>query len=495
MPLFEVEQDRTGATAHRVVDSHLDGLLGEQIFPVSPGTGPDEPYLLALDASGAPVVVELVSRLDDAVLARALDHAGAAGRMTRGQFAARYRGGPQAFQRDVAGFYDSVPISRSHARPQGPRLIIICQDADESVLNAVDFLRRPAAPVEVLRLGVVTTTDGRTLVDVSPLVIHPSSAPDSPRIVLAPSPGRRAVAAGDATATAGLEEAEIDKAEIEEAAVAGLDSVPLPGVPTGTSEVPQYVPAAASSAERDGSAGAGSFAEGDRFAESDGFAEADRLAGAARPQAPASEPAPLVVPSLSEFVPPADPVPSLDLTDPTPHLEDLARIRRETLAGFAINPADDPLAWRLDEEWSPADGEEPALVPALAIPDPAFPDPEAWWRDEPEASAWDPMVTDPMVTDDSAPEGWDTDDDLAALAADIGVPTALVWERPRRGQRFDAVLHPDGRIELSDGFHYRHPDVAASAVSGSHTADGWSVWRLGVPSGPSLAEEFRARFA
>ncbi|PZR51638.1 hypothetical protein DNL40_15300, partial [Xylanimonas oleitrophica] len=167
VPLFEVEGDRpqivpgprpprpgVGTSAHRVVESHIDGLLGEQVFPVISGEGPDEPHLLALDASGSPVVVELVARLDDAALSRALDHAGAAGRMTRGQLAARYHGGAHAFQRDVAEFYDSVPVKRTQPG-QGARLIVICQEADEDVLNAVDFLRQPTMPVEVLRLGVV----------------------------------------------------------------------------------------------------------------------------------------------------------------------------------------------------------------------------------------------------------------------------------------------------------------------------------------------------
>jgi hypothetical protein len=88
----------------------------------------------------------------------------------------------------------------------------------------------------------------------------------------------------------------------------------------------------------------------------------------------------------------------------------------------------------------------------------------------------------------------DTDPDLAALAAALGVPTALRWERPRRGQRFDALLLPDGTIELPDGARFRHPDIAASAASGSYSADGWTVWRLQA-TGETLAEVFRARFA
>ncbi|MCZ2265005.1 hypothetical protein IRJ14_20745, partial [Isoptericola sp. QY 916] len=182
-----------------MVDSHIDGLLGEQIFPVSPGVGPDEPHLLALDATGSPVVVELVADLDRAALTRALDHAGAAGRLTRGALAERYHGGPSAFHRDVAAFYDSVPITRSQPGRSSARLIVICQEASEEILNAVDFLRQPTMPVEVLKMGVVHSADGRRFVDVSPLVIHPASAPSAPSLSApaAPAAPTDTVAASD----------------------------------------------------------------------------------------------------------------------------------------------------------------------------------------------------------------------------------------------------------------------------------------------------------
>ncbi|MGO2043941.1 MAG: hypothetical protein ACTH2O_15285, partial [Cellulosimicrobium funkei] len=69
MPLFEVDAERPvlvqppqqagafGTDAQRVVDGNLEGLLGEQIFPVAQGTSDDEPHLLALDAAGLPVVI------------------------------------------------------------------------------------------------------------------------------------------------------------------------------------------------------------------------------------------------------------------------------------------------------------------------------------------------------------------------------------------------------------------------------------------------------
>jgi hypothetical protein len=86
------------------------------------------------------------------------------------------------------------------------------------------------------------------------------------------------------------------------------------------------------------------------------------------------------------------------------------------------------------------------------------------------------------------------DPDLEALARSIGTPTRIVWSRPRRNQHFEAMLLPDGAIELANGARYRHPDSAATAASGSYTADGWSVWRLG-DTGPTLVEEFSRRFA
>ncbi|WP_425955962.1 hypothetical protein [Xylanimonas sp. McL0601] len=495
-----------GTTAHRVVESHIDGLLGEQIFPVSPGAGPDEPHLLALDASGAPVVVELVARLDEAALSRFLDHAGAAGRMTRGQLAALYRGGPQAFQRDVAEFYDSVPVTRSHGGRAGARLIVICQEADEDVLNAVDFLRQPSMPVEVLRLGVVHGADGRRFVDVSPLVIHPASAPDRPQVVQAPAPaalpapeGVVRLAAPDHAAPA-VQPSPGARGTFDEGIAVGyaltgklpvvvqdprpverLDPVPLPGVPTGMREVPQ--PEAAP-----------------------------------RPEEPAPDPAP---------APRRRSRRDRFSARPEEELPELPAAERYDV----VAPADDPLAWRPEQAWNPASGEDPIPVPPLpegeaiafgevftgvstpldrdwdgATGDTAIapapweapfepprlhepPAPEPWWQPAaPEPQHWDPPAT-PIVLDE------DADGDLVALAASIGVPTLLVWERPRRGQRFDAVLHPDGTIELPDGGRYRHPDIAASAVSGSYTADGWSVWRLSTPSGPTLTEEFRARFA
>jgi hypothetical protein len=172
-------------TADELVESNIDALIGEQVFTVSIGQSPDEPHMLAIDASGAPVVIELVERLDLPELFQALDHAGAAGRMTRAQLGGRYPGGMGQFQGDITEFYNHVPMKRQ-LPGSGARLIIVCREADPLVLNAVDFLRQPSIPLEVLVLDAVDAADGRRFIDVSPLVIEPSSAPDHPQVVIRP---------------------------------------------------------------------------------------------------------------------------------------------------------------------------------------------------------------------------------------------------------------------------------------------------------------------
>jgi len=78
--------------------------------------------------------------------------------------------------------------------------------------------------------------------------------------------------------------------------------------------------------------------------------------------------------------------------------------------------------------------------------------------------------------------------DLRVLCAEISAPVPLVWVRERRGERHEALLHPNGVIEVADGARYRNPSTAAAAVSGSFSqVDGWNAWRVGE-NGPTLAE-------
>ncbi|PUB27867.1 hypothetical protein C8K30_104319 [Promicromonospora sp. AC04] len=675
MPLFEVDTQRpllvtsaNGAdgaepglktTANQVVDSHIDGLLGEEVFPIAQGSGPDEPHLLALDASGSPVVVELVADLDRENLAKALDHAGAAGRLTRSDLAARYSGGASSFQHDVAAFYDSVPITRTQAGKNsgnGARLIIICQNAPDEILNAVDFLRQPTMPVEVLKMGVVNSNDGRKFLDVSPLVVHlppglpaPKSAPiggaitsslegsvsssmdtgvtggvaggsaapkdafeegvkvgyaltgKMPVVAQAPqarsgrsaaqqSPSADNPSSGPTNAATGLrsslrggaqrgapERAGTRAARRAQAAAATSDAAPAPSGPAAPSDesapsapvsrvrpgadsrpTPSTPPRLAASRSSLGDAGAPARVEtpAEPTPSVRRRSRTDRFTASAQPDEPAAAsayPASDPTPSAQQGYSPA-PVPQppaeQNLWQPAAY---------EEAPAYAGAPANEPIDFdvtmpRYEREPAYNSAESsfaPAPAPAPAAPGYGYtPEAPPGYGDQDgygygEQPGYEPPYADnaaPVVTEQSpwesggymagpddgyaqtafaadpypssAPEAparpvppgesirastpmlfeEEDDPDLEALARSLGTPTRIVWSRPRRNQHFEATLLPDGSIELANGARYRHPDSAATAASGSYTADGWSVWRIG-DTGPTLVEEFSRRFA
>ena len=70
--------------------------------------------------------------------------------------------------------------------------------------------------------------------------------------------------------------------------------------------------------------------------------------------------------------------------------------------------------------------------------------------------------------------------ELAAVAALLGKPTQIVWQRLRRGIYHEAILSVEGVITLSDGRSFTDPTSAANAAQAVTDADGWRVWRVGV---------------
>ena len=70
--------------------------------------------------------------------------------------------------------------------------------------------------------------------------------------------------------------------------------------------------------------------------------------------------------------------------------------------------------------------------------------------------------------------------ELAAVAASLGKPTQLIWQRLRRGIYHEAILSVEGVITLPDGRSFTDPTSAANAAQNVTDADGWRVWRVGV---------------
>ncbi|WP_225755089.1 hypothetical protein [Actinotalea sp. Marseille-Q4924] len=154
------------------VGDQLDALLGEHLLPVRTRTpGADEPHLLAVDASGRPVVVEVVGRLDEAACLRALSYAGRAARMSTQQLAAAYSGGAASFEPHLEAFRRTVSPS-SLLRPStggGARLLVVCTEIAAGVDDVLEFLVQPGHHVEVLRVRVTADPAGGRVVDVVPV--------------------------------------------------------------------------------------------------------------------------------------------------------------------------------------------------------------------------------------------------------------------------------------------------------------------------------------
>lgn len=172
-----------------MVADQLDALLGEHLMPLRARTpGKDEPYLLAVDASGQPVVVEVMAVLDEDSVLQALRHAGRAARMSTRDLAEAYRGGADRFGSHLAAFRLTVPATAllSTFVRGGARLLLVCSHVAPGVADVLEFLLQPGWQVDVLHAQVVTEPDGQRVVELSPV-----ARPTPPRREFDPPPWAR----------------------------------------------------------------------------------------------------------------------------------------------------------------------------------------------------------------------------------------------------------------------------------------------------------------
>jgi hypothetical protein len=155
-----------------MVADQLDALLGEHLMPLRVrSASEDAPHLLAVDASGEPVVVEIVALLDEAAVIRALRHAGRASRMSTAELAAAYSGGADRFAMHLAAFRLTVPSTAllSTMVRGGARLLLVCSHVAPGMEDVLEFLLQPGWQVDVLRAEVVGQPDGTRVVELSPV--------------------------------------------------------------------------------------------------------------------------------------------------------------------------------------------------------------------------------------------------------------------------------------------------------------------------------------
>ena len=454
MPIFELDdghpvlvqpmQPTAGSFApdsSALLAEHLTALLDEQLFPVrARHTDAPGPHLLALDAGGQPVVVDVVQVLDAESLVRALQHAGAASRLSRTELLRAYEGGADMFDTDFTAYRDGLPLSAGTPRVvSGARLLLVCSEVDPQVVDAITFLRQPGRQVEVLQMGIVRGADGRRYVDVSPLVLHQPA-----RRAVEPA-SLRLVRSTDAFAEAMAYDAEraarsrIPYRELTpptgEIILAGTRAAPTPvtGVPAARGAV------AAEARRPERSTASGETTDDARTADA---SSVDRS--------------------------------SVD-RDPSPR-----RQHRGHALASPLDAVSDPTTRSAAP--MPA-GATPAAGPGLpgAGAGPAVRPPTAPVARPASGPTGAPTASDVLPAPRALPP-------LAALVKGRGAVATLVWFRERRGQRLVATLRHDGLIELPSGrLHASPDDAAADAANAEGSVDGWHAWRLG-DGGPTLAE-------
>ncbi|ADG73517.1 conserved hypothetical protein [Cellulomonas flavigena DSM 20109] len=443
MPIFELDDGRprlvqpmqplAGSFAQEVtalVTHHLAAIAGEPLFVVRARGASDRadlPELLALDATGRPVVVDVAQVLDDDAIVAALRHGGAAARMTTADLARAYHADPGRFAADFAAFRELVPFGAVSASPRrGVRLLLLCSEVAAEATDTLGFLRGSEHQVDVLQVGVVRG-DERRLLEVSPLALHEGS-----RRTVEPT-ALRLVRSSEAFATAMAYEP--DRAP-------GLPGNRSRSLPTGelravTPPEPTEPPAPTPIGRR------GTVTEptplpfrtaGPTAQPPDQPVDAPRHGGPGRPD-------------VTEWPRDATAPPTASTLEGPPTLTPVAGLRAAVVDGAGARPAD-------------ADAPTPP-------------------RGQPAATTSDD-VRRPPRPDWPFPE-------LAMLAKRRRAVTTLVWVRERRGQRFAALLRSDGMIELPDGTVTPDPDAAAAALSGVDGVDGWRAFRLG-DGGPTLQE-------
>ena len=78
------------------------------------------------------------------------------------------------------------------------------------------------------------------------------------------------------------------------------------------------------------------------------------------------------------------------------------------------------------------------------------------------------------------------------IAAGLLTPgEKLVWERPRKGEQWFAVVTENGRFRLDDGSEYPTPTAAARAAAGGRRSGGLDVWKR-VSDGRKLSDIWQA---
>jgi len=144
---------------------NLETLAGEPLFPLARQPkieGGGIPDILALDASGRVVVIEVKRDVDRSQLAQCLEYAGWARSTNLDALARLYTGGVDKFFEDWQDFTQSpTPVI---VNPSA-RLLLVAGDIHGRTRSAVDFLVEHGLPVQLSTVTMYTDGEARTFID------------------------------------------------------------------------------------------------------------------------------------------------------------------------------------------------------------------------------------------------------------------------------------------------------------------------------------------
>ena len=502
MPIFELDEGRprlvqpmqplAGSFAQEaaaLLTHHLAAIAGEPLFAVRSRTAAadhaDLPALLALDATGRSVVIDVGQVLDDDAVVSALRHAGAASRMTTTDLARAYHPDPSRFAIDFAAFRELAAFGTQVTRREGVRLILLCSEVAAEAGDTLGFLRGPGRHVDILQVGVLRGEDDRRLLDVSPLATHEgarrSVEPTALRLVRSsegfapgasyepsPAPSGRRPVSGDLRSVTPPVAAPDLAAPTSIARRTTANDALVGASPVADDDTIVIHREAGPTPDEDGTSAPSSTREapttltpvvGLRTAHE----QTPPTHGPIAPVGPVDDdvagPRPFLPPTPLRPAPVAPARPTPDA--PTAQSAEAAEASAWLELSRAANPPMQPLR-----------PSRPPERPARPVP-PALPVEHYGGPERSVPGAHELLVALP---------------ELATLAKSRRAVTTLVWVRERRGQRIVATLRPDGLLELPTGEVYADPDAAASvSVAAENPVDGWRAWRLGE-GGPTLAE-------
>lgn len=144
----------------------LESFVGEDLFPVCrqpkirTGGIPD---VVALDAGGRVVVIEVKRSIERTQLAQCLEYAGWARRASLDELAGLYHRGVAAFFADWQEFTKtSTPLVVNPS----PRLVLVAGRFDDRTSDALAFLKESGTPVELVPVTLYRDPDGEQMLHV-----------------------------------------------------------------------------------------------------------------------------------------------------------------------------------------------------------------------------------------------------------------------------------------------------------------------------------------